>query len=168
MRTNLIWLSLLLLTLFSCSKEDDWQTVSISGSYTNTPDLTAGFHSVTTPAGVLQLPKKYIVSGSDNIVGNIDATKSFITMNNISLNPVTSAFDLVFDIVLFDGKGDKVEFSGTGQSYFNNTGLSWQHYSGGTGKYEGISGWLNTSIALNPDNGVLTITVIEGEATYKK
>ncbi len=168
MRINILFISIFFLALASCAKDEEWQTVSLSGGYTNTPDLSAGFISVSTPAGPMQLPKKYIVSGSDNIVGTIDATKSYITMNSISLNPITSAFDLNFDIFIFDAGGDKVEFKGSGQSYFNNTGLSWQHYTGGTGKYDGISGWLNTSLAINPENGVLTITIIEGEATYKK
>ena len=63
---------------------------------------------------------------------------------------------------------DKVDYKGTGQSYTNGTGLSWQHFTEGTGKYDGISGWLNTSLVTNPTTGVHTITVLEGQATYIK
>lgn len=168
MRITSLLFSLVLLTFISCSKDEEWQTVTITGGYTNTPDLTAGFHSVTTPNGVIQVPKKYFVGGSDNIVGSIDATKSVLEVNAVTLNPITSAFDLSFVISIYDSKGDKVNFEGTGQSYFNNTGLSWQHYTSGTGKYEGITGWLNTSIATNPANGSHTISILGGKATYKK
>lgn len=168
MRITLI-LAVVLFTLFSCSKEDEWQTVNITGGYTNTPDVAGGFHSISLPSGgAMQVPKKYKVGGSDNIMGTIDEAKSTLDVKTVVINPLTGAFDLTYTISIFDKNGDKVDYKGTGQSYANGTGLSWQHFTGGTGKYDGISGWLNTSITTNPTTGVHTITVLEGQATYIK
>lgn len=169
MRITAIFTALFLVALMSCNKEDDWQTVNIEGNYVNTPDSLGGFHSVSLPGGaVMQVPKKYKVSGSDNILGTIDETKSTLEVKTVNINGLTGAFDLTFIISIFDQNGDKVDYKGTGQSYSNGTGLSWQHFTGGTGKYEGISGWLNTSITTNPSTGVHTIAVLEGQATYIK
>ncbi|MBL0082236.1 MAG: hypothetical protein IPP37_07290 [Saprospiraceae bacterium] len=57
MRINILFISIFFLALASCAKDEEWQTVSLSGGYTNTPDLSAGFISVSTPAGPMQLPK---------------------------------------------------------------------------------------------------------------
>ena len=169
MRITTIITALVLVTILSCSKEDEWKTVSMTGSYTNTPDVSGGFHSISLPVGgTIQVPKKYKVGGSDNIVGNIDETKSTLEVKTVSINSLTGAFDLTFTIAIFDKNGDKVDYKGTGQSYTNGTGLSWQHFTEGTGKYDGISGWLNTSLVTNPTTGVHTITVLEGQATYIK
>ncbi|MBL0100430.1 MAG: hypothetical protein IPP49_10640 [Saprospiraceae bacterium] len=162
-------LAVILFTLFSCSKEDEWQTVNITGGYTNTPDVSAGFYDVALPGGtIFKAPKKYKVGGSDNLVGEIDKSKSFLDVKSVVINPLTGSFDLIYTISIFDKTGNKVDYSGNAQSYNNGTGLSWQHFTGGTGKYAGISGWLNTSITTNPTTGVHTITVLEGQATYKK
>ena len=45
MRITTIITALVLVTILSCSKEDEWKTVSMTGSYTNTPDVSGGFHS---------------------------------------------------------------------------------------------------------------------------
>lgn len=167
MKTFHLILVLFLLTLSSCTKEE-WQTVNITGGYTNTPDPSGGFHNIALPTGgTMAIPKKYIVGGSDNLVGEIDAAKSVLNVNSVVINPNTYAFDLTFTISIFNKSGDEVIYKGTGQSYANGTGLSWQQFTGGTGKFEGITGWLNTSIVTNPTTGVHTITVIEGQATYK-
>lgn len=167
MRTTQLILVLFLLTFFSCSKEE-WQTVSITGGYTNTPDPAGGFLSVALPSGeTMMVPKKYIVGGSDNIVGEIDTIKSVLNVNSVLINTLTGAFDLTFTISIFNKSGESVTYKGTGQSYGNATGLSWQQITAGTGKFEGITGWLNTSILTNPTTGINTITVIEGQATYK-
>ncbi len=166
MRTFQLIFVFLLLTFFSCTKEE-WQTVSITGGYTNTPDPTAGFHSIALPTGTMMVPKKYIVGGSDNLVGEIDPAKSVLNLSSVLINPLTGAFDLTFTISIFNKSGESVTYKGTGQSYGNATGLSWQQITAGTGKFEGITGWLNTSILTNPTTGINTITVIEGQATYK-
>lgn len=166
MRTTQLILVLFLLTFFSCSKEE-WQTVSIKGGYTNTPDPAGGFLSVALPSGeTMMVPKKYIVGGSDNLVGEIDAIKSVLNVSSVLINPLTGAFDVTYTISYFNKSGESVNYKGTAQNYDNGTGLSWQQLTGGTGKFEGITGWLNTSVAANP-TGVLTIKVIEGQATYK-
>ena len=161
----------LMLTLFACKKDDDcqlWQVANVTGNYTNTPDPSAGFHQITLPNGfVVPVPKKYTVGGSDNVIGTIDATKSTLTVSAVALNPKTGAFDLTMHIALYATNGDQIHLDGTGQAYTDNTGLSWQHYSSGTGKFAGITGWLNTSIVTDPTTGVHTVTGT-GEATYKK
>lgn len=166
MRTFQLIFVLFLLTFISCSKED-WQTVDITGGYTNTPDLSGGFLTVALPSGETMLvPKKYIVGGADNLVGEIDTSKSVLNVSSVLINPLTNAFDITFTISYFNKSGESVNYKGTAQNYDNGTGLSWQQLTGGTGKFEGITGWLNTSVAANP-TGVLTIKVIEGQATYK-
>lgn len=166
MRTTQLILVLFLLTFFSCSKEE-WQTVNITGGYTNTPDPAGGFLSVALPSGeTMMVPKKYIVGGSDNLVGEIDTIKSVLNVSSVLINTLTGAFDVTYTISYFNKSGESVNYKGTAQNYDNGTGLSWQQLTGGTGKFEGITGWLNTSVAANP-SGVLTITVLEGQATYK-
>jgi hypothetical protein len=172
MRITSIFSALLFFTLLftmSCTKDEEWKTVNITGSYTNTPDPAGGFYSVTLPNdAIMQVPKKYKVGGSDNLLGTVDETKSTLDVKSVVINPLTGAFDLTFTIAIFDKDGDEVDYKGTGQSYANGTGLSWQNFTGGTGKFDGITGWLNTSIATNPATGVHSINVIEGQATYKE
>lgn len=166
MRTFQLIFVLFLLTFISCSKEE-WQTVSITDGYTNTPDPAGGFLSVALPSGeTMMVPKKYIVGGSDNIVGEIDTIKSVLNVSSVLINTLTGAFDVTYTISYFNKSGESVNYKGTAQNYDNGTGLSWQQLTGGTGKFEDITGWLNTSVAANP-TGVLTIKVIEGQATYK-
>lgn len=168
MRTLQLISVFFLLTFFSCTKEE-WQTVNITGGYTNTPDVSAGFYDVTLPnSTIFKVPKKYKVGGSDNLVGEIDESKSFLDVKTVVINPLTGAFDLTYVITIYDKSGNKVDYNGSGQSYANGTGLSWQHFTGGSGKYEGITGWSNTTITTNPATGVHTVTVKEGQATYKK
>lgn len=168
MRTLSILSVVLLAFMLSCTKEA-WQTVIITGEYTNTPDPTAGFYDVLLPNDIVfKVPKKYTVGGSDNLVGTIDETKSVLNVNSVVLNPLTGAFDLTYTIAIYDKSGNKADYKGNGQSYSNGTGLSWQHFTGGTGKFEEISGWSNTKITTNPATGVHTVTVLEGQATYKK
>jgi hypothetical protein len=163
----LISIAILLFTV-GCKKEDEWQTVSITGNYINTPDLAAGFFTLTLPDGsVLQAPKQYIVSGSDNVVGTIDATKSVLTVESITPSTKFFGFDLVYHIVMYNSDGDQVHFDGTAQSYTDFTGIGWVHYTEGTGKFEGISGWENFTLTTDPTTGIHTI-VSTGDATYKK
>lgn len=170
MRLPVLILATTLLAAVSCTKDDctEWQSVAVTGNYTNTPDLAAGFHNVLLPNGAtFPAPKKYKVGGSDNVMGTIDAGKSVLEVTAIALNPKTGAFDLTIHIELFDAGGDAVHFEGTGQAYADNTGLSWLHYTKGTGKYDGINGWLNTSITTDPTTGVHTVQGT-GEVLYKK
>lgn len=159
----------ILLFTLSCTKDEEWRTVNITGSYTNTPDPTAGFHSVVLPnENIMPVPKRYKVGGSDNLVGTVDESKSVLDVKTVTINPLTGAFDLNFTISIYDTDGNKVDYKGTGQSYSNFTGLSWQQFTGGTGKFDGITGWLNTSITTNPATGVHNISIIDGQATYKE
>lgn len=168
MKQAIFLLAILSISIFSCKDEIEWQTVAVTGNYTNTPDPEGGFFTLTLPDGTqFQAPKKYKVDGSDNVVGTIDATKSTLTVESIALNTKTGAFDLVIHIELYDSEGDQVHFAGTAQSYADFTGLTWVHYTDGTGKFEDISGWLNATMVTNPTSGVHTITAT-GEAVYKK
>ena len=168
MRTLLLISTALLISLFGCHKEDEWQTVSITGNYVNTPDPTGGFFTLTLPDGAtFQSPKKYKVSGSDNIVGTIDETKSTLTVESVTPSSRFLGFDLVYHIVMYDAAGNQVHFEGTAQSYADFTGIGWVTYTDGTGKFEGISGWENITMTMNPMTGVHTISAT-GEATYKK
>ena len=154
------------LSFLSCTKEE-WQTVNITGGYTNTPDPSGGFLSIPLPTGdTFMVPKKYKVGGSDNLVGEIDTTKSELVVNSVVINQLTNSFDVTYTISYFNKSGDQVSYKGSAQNYDNGTGISWQYISGGTGKYEGITGWLNTSLVAIP-NGAITISIIEGQATYK-
>ncbi|HAD14238.1 MAG TPA: hypothetical protein DCF33_17570 [Saprospirales bacterium] len=168
MRTLFLISIAIVLFTAGCKKEDEWQTVSITGNYTNTPDPAGGFFTLTLPDGTtFQSPKKYFVSGSDNVVGTIDAAKSTLTVESITPSTRFLGFDLVYHIVIYNSDGDQVHFNGTAQSYADFTGIGWVHYTDGTGKFEGISGWEDFTLTTNPLTGVHTI-VATGEATYLK
>jgi hypothetical protein len=168
MRTLLLISMATLLFTIGCKKDDEWQTVSINGNYTNTPDPTGGFFTLTLPDGTLfQSPKKYKVGGSDNVIGTIDANRSTLTVESVTPSTKFLGFDLVYHIIMYDSAGDEVHFDGIAQSYADLTGKGWVTYSDGTGKFEGISGWESITMSTNPATGVHTI-VATGEATYKK
>lgn len=134
MRTLILFSIAIMLTAVSCKKEDctEWQTVDVTGNYINTPDPAGGFNQVTLPDGaVLQTPKKYKVSGSDNVIGTLNATQSVLEVTSIGLNFKTGAFDLVLHIVLYNTSGETIVMDGTAQFYADNTGLSWMHYTSG-------------------------------------
>lgn len=155
--------------LSACTKDDSihWQNVEVTGNYINTPDPAGGFFTLTLPNGTqMPAPKKYKVSGTDNVIGLIDDTKSNLTVESVTLNPRTSAFDLVYHIVFYDLAGDEIHFEGTAQSYLDFTGIGWVHYTKGTGKFDGITGWENFTLVTDPATGVHTIKAT-GEAMYK-
>jgi hypothetical protein len=166
----LISTAVLFFTFSACEKDDCtvWQTVTVTGTYTNTPDLTGGFHSVTLPDGsMVSLPKKYAVGGSDNVIGTVDASKSTLEVTSVSLNPKTGSFDSAIHITLIGSAGDQIHLKGSSQVYADNTGVSWFHYSEGTSKFADITGWLNATSVFNPGTGVNNVSAT-GEATYKK
>lgn len=169
MRFLLLLSTAVILTALSCKKDDctEWQTVDVTGNYTNTPDPTGGFHNVALPDGsTVPVPKKYKVGGSDNVLGAVDAAKSILEVQTVVFNLKNGAFDMSIHITLYASTGDQIHLEGTAQVYADNTGLSWFHYADGTGKFDGISGWLNSSTTTNPTTGVNTV-VGTGEVTYK-
>ena len=165
-------LNLLLVLFFmlftSCAK-DELQTVKLTGNYINTPVLSEGFYQVTLPDDTkVQVPKKYAVGGNDQALGVIDETKSYLEVKSVVFKEFAFAFELTFDVTVYNAKGEYIKWSGTANSYPNNTGNSWQYVTGGSKEFKDVSGWSNTSMTTNPVNGVHTLAIIQGEVVYVK
>ncbi len=180
MRTlsQIMWI--LLLCLLSCTK-DEFEKVWFSGPknevvkiwvdgiYTYKPYDSLGHFNVTHPLGpVFKVSKIYRVSGSDNVVGEIDESKSFLDVTSTAIRIDLGGIDLTYLITIYDKSGNKVVMRGEGIIYFHNEGWLRQNYVGGIGKFDGITGWSSTFIVTNQDTGIHTVTVKEGQATYRK
>ncbi len=148
----------------SCNKDDIRPMVSITGSFTNTPDLMGGFNQVSMPDGsVMTFPKKYIADGTCNLMGDIVESQSFLESYNPSFNP-RFGFEGTVKITLTGEGGDKLYFEGDFFMFQDFSNKSFLRITGGTGKFEEAQGWFNATGQFNPENGVNTLTGV-GEVT---
>ena len=167
---KLIFLSVLLTALFvmSCEKEVIKPFVAFSGSFTNTPDPSAGFWEIAIPDGsTFMYPKKYVVDGTSALFGNVDEATSVLESSNIAFNLKYGGFSGDLKITLVDTDGDELVLKGEFLSFQDFSNNAYLHVDSGTGKWEKAEGWMNSAGQVNPDTGVNTLTG-EGEITEPK
>lgn len=166
---KLIFLSIILMGFFftACEKEVITPYVAISGTFTNTPNPELGFWNIELPDGtIFPSPKQYIVDGTSALFGDVDETKSVLDMSNVAFNPVFGGFTGDVNIKLVDKDGDELKVVGTVTSYADFSNYAYFHFDGGTGKWKGAEGWMN-SVGQFDENLVNTLTA-EGEVTEPK
>lgn len=156
------------LALFSCEKEVITPYVALTGTFTNTPDPSAGFWAVPIPDGsTFMSPKKYIVDGTSPLFGEVDETKSSLEMPSPVFEPKIGGFTGTCTITTVDKDGDQLIYVGEYYMFADFSNKTYLRIDGGTGKWKDAQGWFNTTGQVNPANGVNTLSGT-GEVTQPK
>ncbi|MBK9017736.1 MAG: hypothetical protein IPM82_28870 [Saprospiraceae bacterium] len=167
---KLIFLSVLLMAFFitSCEKEVITPYVAISGNFTNTPDLSAGFWEVPIPDGsIFMSPKKYVVDGTSALFGELDESKSIMELPSPVFEPKIGGFTGGVTITLVDKDADKLIFEGEYFMFADFSNKTYLRIDGGTGKWKDAQGWFNSVGQVDPATGVNTLSG-SGEVTDPK
>ncbi|HRD81491.1 MAG TPA: hypothetical protein PLL53_12085 [Saprospiraceae bacterium] len=168
---KLLFLSLLIagaFAFYSCEKEVITPYVALTGTFTNTPDPSAGFWAVPIPDGsTFMSPKKYIVDGTSPLFGDVDETKSFLEMPSPVFEPKIGGFTGTCTITTVDKDGDKLIYVGEYYMFADFSNKTYLRIDGGTGKWKDAQGWFNTTGQVNPATGVNTLSGT-GEVTQPK
>jgi hypothetical protein len=182
-------------SIFSaCEREDARPLINISGEFTNTPDLSAGFIEVLLPpepallepalepAGkpeeeyslgknnvpmvrrTVLFPVKYFVAGTWTCMEQLDITRSVLTCSSATFDPEAGAFKGNLHITLSDIDGSQLFLGGTFVTYPDFSNKSFLQCEGGSGKFVSTEGWMTAIGSINPQTGANALTVF-GEMT---
>lgn len=167
---KLIFFSLLTIAFVfaSCEKEVITPYVALTGSFTNTPDPSAGFWEVLIPDGsTFMSPKKYVVDGTSALFGEVDETLSIMELPLPVFEPKIGGFTGGCTITTVDEDGDKLIYVGEYYMFADFSNKTYLRIDGGTGKWKDAQGWFNTIGQVDPLTGVNTLSGT-GEVTKPK
>lgn len=177
----------------ACEREDARPLINISGEFTNTPDVSAGFTELLLPPepAVLEpalespgkpeeewlgknhvpmmrrtvfFPVKYFVNGNWTCMEQLDITRSTLTCSSVVFDELSKAFKGNLNITLSDPEGNQLFLAGTFTTGLDFSNKAFLQCEGGSGKFVNTEGWMTSIGSVHPQTGVNMLTMF-GEMT---
>jgi len=174
-RTSIVFFSCLLWV--ACSREEYSQDVvtlkantntentiemlSFKANLSSTPTIDSAYISCMFPDSFMDatVPKFSTITGQTSHFGNLDKSKSLLTVRDCSVNTITQTVEMVMVMTLRNKNGEGLQFLGVVNVSLEGTTSGVFEVIEGFGEFKGFTGWVATEGFLNSQLGTIFLSV---------